>query len=250
MTNDINNTTTTTMAPQPTSELDTPAKDLTATIPDTFNQLPPLPSPPLPQHPAFHHYKPPVPPTYPGYSVFLAGSIEMGRAIQWQSHILPFLHNLPLTICNPRRSTWDSAPDAAQRLRDMERQVDWELQALDACDVICFFFDKATMSPVTMMELGLWARSGKAVVCCDDGVQAGGDADADANGNAHKGFWKGTNVRMVCERYGVPHVRRFEELVTEVKSMLARKGMRVEEVEWKGESVDEEEEGQEGGVSL
>jgi nucleoside 2-deoxyribosyltransferase len=122
----------------------------------------------------------------------------------------------------------------------MEFQVSWELAALDACDVICFFFDWATMSPVTMMELGLWARSGKCVVCCDDGEGR---------------FWKGTNVRMVCERYGVPHVRRFEDLVGEVRKMLVKKGMQMdgavekEKEERDGES-EKEERDEEGGVAI
>ena len=226
--------TTTSTSTAPTDYTDTSApsepdgaKDLTAAIEDTENQLPELPNPLPDQHPDFRFYIPPTPPTYPHKSVFLAGSIEMGRAIQWQQHMRNYLADLPITVCNPRRSAWDTASTPRQRQADMQTQISWELEALDKCDVICFFFDWTTMSPVTMMELGLWARSGKCVVCCDDGQAdvLAGVQDAVEK----KRFWKGTNVRMVCERYGVPHVRNFMDLTVEVRKMLVRKGMQMPE---------------------
>lgn len=36
---------------------------------------------------------------------------------------------------------------------------------LEQVDVICFFFDVMIKSPVSLLELGLWAGSGKVVVC-------------------------------------------------------------------------------------
>jgi hypothetical protein len=131
----------------------------------------------------------------------------MGKAIQWQTHMATFLRHLPITVCNPRRGNWD--PNITPKAKDeaFKHQVEWELAALEAASVICFFFDKNTMSPVTMLELGLWAHSGKVVVCCDEE------------------FWKGGNVHIVCKRYGIPCVTRFEDLVPEIHTMLEKKGM-------------------------
>lgn len=134
----------------------------------------------------------------------------MGKAVQWQKHMASLLAPLPITVNNPRRGHWD--PTATQEAKNeaFAHQVKWELSALEKADVIAFFFDAATISPVTMMELGLWAKSGKVVVCCD------------------KRFWRAGNVHLVCERYGVPFVERFEDLVVKVEEMLVERGMKVE----------------------
>jgi hypothetical protein len=45
-------------------------------------------------------------------SVFLAGSIEMGKAILWQDDMTKELSDLPVTVINPRRN--DLNPDWEQ----------------------------------------------------------------------------------------------------------------------------------------
>jgi hypothetical protein len=49
------------------------------------------------------------------------------------------------------------------------------------------------------MELGLYANSGKVIVCCPDG------------------FWRKGNVEIVCRRHNVTLVNSFDELVNAVK---------------------------------
>lgn len=183
--------------------------DIDGYIEDKLHQLPPLPSPRPTPHPQFVHCTPPEAPIYRDYSVFLAGSIEMGKAIQWQQQMAVELSTLPITVNNPRRGHWD--PDATKDAKDeaFATQVKWELSALEKADVICFFFDADTLSPVTMLELGLWAKSGKVIVCCDGK------------------FWRAGNVHLVCERYGVPFVKTFAELVPAIKERLVEKGMKV-----------------------
>ena len=185
--------------------------DIDADVEDKYNQLPPLPSPSFEPHPQFVHCVPPEAPTYRKHSVFLAGSIEMGKAVQWQKHMAIFLSTLPITVNNPRRGHWD--PNVTQEAKDkaFRHQVEWELSALEKADVICFFLDVNTMSPVTMLELGLWAHSKKVVVCCD------------------KRFWRAGNVHIVCERYNIPFVETFQDLVPAVKKMLVEKGMKLDE---------------------
>ncbi|KAF2185054.1 hypothetical protein K469DRAFT_708324 [Zopfia rhizophila CBS 207.26] len=180
-------------------------------IPDIDNQLPFLPSPLPDPHSDFIYCTPPEAPTYRPFSVFLAGSIEMGKAINWQRHMSHYLQHLPLTVLNPRRGHWDQSAKPSPSDQTFRTQVEWELDALNKATVICFFFDKNTLSPVTLLELGLWAKSGKVVVCCPEG------------------YWKGGNVRLVCEREGVPCVGSFGDLVPEIVKMLGEKGMEIPE---------------------
>jgi hypothetical protein len=179
-------------------------------VEDKYNQLPPLPSPPPKAHKDFVHCMPPNPPDYRKYSVFIADSIEMGKAVQWQKHIALLLSPLPITVNNPRRGDWD--PNATPEAKDVgfRHQVEWELGALEQADVICFFFDCDTKSPVTMLELGLWAASDKVIVCCD------------------KRFWRSGNVHIVCECYDIPLVDTFKDLAPAVKNMLVEKGMQLD----------------------
>lgn len=193
-------------------------------MPDPWGQLPPpIHDLSLDSHPDFKHCLPPNPPVLGNFSVFAAGSIEMGAAIQWQPLLANYLCNLPVTLLNPRRGTWDQSITPSAKTAAFRTQVEWELDALTRATVIVFFFDHATMSPVTMCELGLWAHSGKVVVCCD------------------RRFWKSGNVELVCERYGVPIVGGFGELVSVAKAMLRVKGLEVEGEEWLGGGVEEAE---------
>lgn len=180
-------------------------KDIDADVPDLQNQLPPAPE--RPSHPNFNVILPPDDPVYGKWNVFLAGSIEMGNAIQWQKHMYKYLNHLPITLCNPRRGRWDPNVTGAAKDAAFNHQVTWELNALTKSDVVCFFFDTTTKSPVTMLELGLWAHSGKVVVCCGDT------------------FWKAGNIHIVCERYNIPFVEKFEDLPALVVKMLGEKGL-------------------------
>jgi len=185
-------------------------------------QLPKLPTPRPKQHKDWVHSTPKYsitiggnavdPPPYQRFNVFTAGSIEMGKAVKWQSLMAQLLSDLPITVCDPRRPGKDWNPAMARvpdhnKLTGMRAQIDWELDAQDQADVICFFFDVDTNSPVSLLELGLFAKSKKVVVCCDDR------------------YHKWDNVQITCERYGIPHVDTFAKLELEVRNMLKKQGM-------------------------
>jgi nucleoside 2-deoxyribosyltransferase len=180
-------------------------------IEDVFDQLPTPADPEPNQHNLFRHCMPPDAPIYHFFSVFLAGSIEMGAAIQWQKQLASLLSPLPITVNNPRRGDWDITATQEAENAAFSAQVEWELTALEKSDVICFFFDVNTKSPVTLLEFGLWAHSGKVVVCCN------------------KRYWRSGNVHLVCERYNIPYVESFGELVPAVTRMLGEKGMQLDE---------------------
>src|SRR5687767_10324170 len=132
--------------------------------------------------------KPPAPLPAPGagHSVFLAGSIEMGRAEPWQAAVEQALADLDVFILNPRRDAWDASWEQSITNPDFRGQVEWELDAQEQASLIAMYFAPATQAPITLLELGLFARSGKVVVCCPEG------------------FWRRGNVEVVCARYGVP----------------------------------------------
>jgi Nucleoside 2-deoxyribosyltransferase like len=141
--------------------------------------------------------KPPTPLDFDGSkpSIFLAGSIEMGQAEAWQARFEEALRGADITILNPRRDEWDAT--WAQRIDNPQfrAQVEWELAAQERATLIAIYFAPATKAPVTLLELGLFARSGKVVVCCPNG------------------YWRKGNVEVVCARYGVPMVESLDALI-------------------------------------
>jgi len=90
--------------------------------------------------------------------IFFGGSIEQDKAIDWQNNLLHYITNLDCDaiVLNPRRDNWDSNLDHDVTVGSaFFNQVTWELEAIETSDIIVFYFDKNTISPVTLMELGL-----------------------------------------------------------------------------------------------
>jgi hypothetical protein len=137
-----------------------------------------------------------------GRKVFLAGSIEMGVAARWQDALVAALADTQLILLNPRRSQWDPTWRQSPDNPDFARQVNWELDALDAADLVVMYLDPQTKSPISLLELGLHARSGKIVVCCPEG------------------FWRRGNVQIVCMRHAVQMVEDLGGLEAEVRKRL------------------------------
>jgi hypothetical protein len=155
-----------------------------------------------------------------GPSVFLAGSIEMGKAIDWQSSLAIALADMPITVLNPRRDDWDSSWKQDINNKQFKEQVDWEMDNLNKADVIALYFQPDTMSPISLLELGMHANDHgiagkKLVVCCPEG------------------FWRRGNVQIVCHRYGIDLVGTREELIEKVKAKLE---IALKAQNWHGES--------------
>src|SRR5262249_33612497 len=134
--------------------------------------------------------------------VVLAGSIAMGRAEAWQAAIEQALADVPITILNPRRHLWDASWEQSIDHSEFRGQVEWELQAQERASMIAMYFAPAEPSPITLLELGLFARSGKLIVCCP------------------KGFWRRGNVEVVCARYGIPIVADLPGLIEAIRKRL------------------------------
>ena len=135
-------------------------------------------------------------------SVFLAGSIEMGRAEPWQAVVETALADLPVAILNPRRDEWDASWKQSIHNAQFREQVEWELSAQERAEVIAMYFAPTTQAPITLLELGLFARSGKVLACCPPG------------------YWRRGNVEVVCARYGVPLVAELAELIAAVRGRV------------------------------
>ena len=138
-----------------------------------------------------------------GFSVFLAGSIEMGVAENWQQRVENGLSETDVIIFNPRRDGWDSSWVQSADNPQFREQVTWELDALDKATVIALYFDPTTKSPISLLELGIYSQSGKMIVCCPEG------------------FWRKGNVDIVCNRYGIEQVPTVEELISRVLSAVS-----------------------------
>lgn len=120
--------------------------------------------------------------------IFLAGTIEMGQSEDWQAKLVHELDTIQsnIIIYNPRRDKWDNTLEQKYENPQFYQQVNWELDALDRSDLIIMNLLKDTKSPISLLELGLYASSGKLLVCCDPQ------------------FWRRGNVEIVCNRYNIP----------------------------------------------
>lgn len=135
-------------------------------------------------------------------SIFLAGSIEMGKAEDWQKQIEIVLSDIDVDIFNPRRDDWDSSWTQSIDNPQFLEQVTWELDHLDEADVIFLYFAPGTQSPISLLEFGLYAQTRKLVVVCPDG------------------FWRQGNVEIVCKRYNIPFFRNVGDGIIKVRNIL------------------------------
>jgi hypothetical protein len=112
----------------------------------------------------------------------------MGTAENWQVKLEKYLEPEKGYILNPRRDNWD--PKCEQDINNptFKEQVDWELTGLEKATVIAMYYDPNTKSPISLLETGLFATSGRLMVCCP------------------KGFWRKGNVDIVCKRYKIVEV--------------------------------------------
>ncbi len=132
-----------------------------------------------------------------GTRVFLAGSIEMGAAENWQDRLTALLKETELVVLNPRRDDWDSSWEQKIENEQFREQVEWELQNIEGAEKVVIYFDPNTKAPITLLELGLVAGYKEAsdvfVVCPE-------------------GFYRKGNVDIVCDRYGIEQFESIEDL--------------------------------------
>ena len=127
-------------------------------------------------------------------SVFLAGTIDNGDSLNWQNKTIIELMNLGINdieIYNPRREHWNPNPSK----EEMEYQIKWEQEYLDKADFIAMVLLDDSKSPISLLELGLYAKSNKLIVFCTPD------------------FYRWDNVRLTCEKYNIQLVESTHPLV-------------------------------------
>jgi nucleoside 2-deoxyribosyltransferase len=138
-----------------------------------------------------------------GPMIFLAGSIEMDKAERWQDRVVQSFQNKHVTFLNPRCDDWDPKIEQSCMDVDFRKQVNWEISGLLKSDLVIFYVDPTTKSPITLLELGLIAgRKIPSVVCCPDG------------------FWRKGNVEMICDRFGIQMIDSFERLLIYIETFI------------------------------
>lgn len=119
-------------------------------------------------------------------NVFLGGTIDDGESLDWQSELIRELDEKdtvhPIMIYNPRRAEWNKDADKDE----LKKQIDWELYHLERADIIAMNILPNSKSPISLLELGLFARDKKMIVFCNEN------------------FYRYENVRIVCQNYGIP----------------------------------------------
>lgn len=121
------------------------------------------------------------------FTVFLAGTIDADKgSVDWQHKICKKIEDTTdnkyrITIYNPRREEF---PDSGSS--EVRRQIKWEHKHMDDADLIVMNILEDSKSPISLMEMGMYAESGKLVVFCK------------------AGFYRYDNVQMVCKKYNVP----------------------------------------------
>lgn len=134
--------------------------------------------------------------------IFLGGSIDMGSAENWQDRLTNDLSEYgdDLVLANPRRDDWDSTwkQDPTPKTQFFE-QVSWELYHQETATFIVYYFAANSMSPITLLELGLFAGN-NVLVCCPTE------------------FYRYGNVKMVCDRYHIAMTETYEDMLDKLKA--------------------------------
>lgn len=135
------------------------------------------------------------------FSIFLGGSIENGKAELWQdklsSALIETFNNI--VIFNPRRESWDANLSNTIENPIFEEQVSWEYEHLEKSDYILLYFQPGTLSPISLLELGLFAGKSNLIVCCPDG------------------FWRKGNVDFICKKFNIPTINNYMDVLNYLK---------------------------------
>ncbi|EXF74430.1 hypothetical protein CFIO01_01908 [Colletotrichum fioriniae PJ7] len=139
-------------------------------------------------------------------TIFLAGTTSKRN---WRKDLADSLSHLPVVIFDPFRPDWDSTWKEDISDERFSNQVKWELDMQERADIIVVYFEPETEGHISLLELGLCARSGgKVIVACPEGYKKRG------------------NVQVVCSRYEIPFVESYEELVVKLIQKLQMLGVK------------------------
>lgn len=140
--------------------------------------------------------------------LFLAGSIDSGKAVDWQQQAIKDLEGTDGFIFNPRRTDWDFGWEQTPNWKNSEHnkifseQVKWELDAMERSNYIVMHFEPNTKSNISMLELGIHSKNAsKLIVHCPEG------------------FWRKPRIDSVCDYYNIPQVFELKDAINYIKTM-------------------------------
>ncbi|KAK4466865.1 hypothetical protein QBC42DRAFT_258200 [Cladorrhinum samala] len=138
------------------------------------------------QNPTAQIVRAPSRPTITGKkSIFLAGTTTPTDGPDWRDILISAISHLPVTVFEPTRSDWDSTWEEDIKCPKFREQVEWELDMQERSDVVVIYFGPNTKAPISLLELGLVARSGKAII------------------GYHKQYEKRGNLQVVALKFGI-----------------------------------------------
>ena len=125
--------------------------------------------------------------------IFLAGSMDFNISENWRKQVIDILSN---TNClfDPTNKNHDKLNE-----RQMKEHIEWELDALLMSDKILLNFLPNALSPISLVELGLYVSTKKMIVVCP------------------KEFYKSKYVYTLCEKYNTPIFNKIEEAINILK---------------------------------
>jgi len=130
-------------------------------------------------------------------SCFLAGTIDGGFSQNWQNKVSEKLSDYAINIYNPRRDKWEGSWEQNINNIDLKNQINWEYNALDKSDYILMNILPDSQSPITILEFGMYAKSGKLLVCCP------------------KEFFRYANIQVTCYRFNIPLFDNVDDLLND-----------------------------------
>ena len=74
--------------------------------------------------------------------------------------------------------------------------------ALEEADIIIMYFAPHSQSPISLLELGLYAKTDKLMVVCPEG------------------YWRKGNVDILAETYNIPMYEDLNQLITALKTRV------------------------------
>jgi len=140
-------------------------------------------------------------------TIFMAGSIDMGSARNWQKDFEREMQHFPCWLYNPRRDDWDSSWKQTDSDPQFRTQVEWELDFLKYSNYVFMFISAESKAPITLLEFGMVSAAypDKLIICVEDG------------------FYRRGNIEVVCRRQGIPLFSDFKTAVEHLKIKVASK---------------------------
>ncbi len=132
------------------------------------------------------------------FKLFLGGAIDMGQAQNWRSRVIQSLDIFQnIVILNPRKENF--TPDM------LDKQIDWELKALEDASLIMMWFPAASKAPISLLETGLYMRSGKLLL------------------GAENGYYRRQNLKITSRRYNVNLLSTLDQMIDRIICLVQDK---------------------------